>query len=337
MDEEQGRMSIRMPILATIAVLIAALVLPSAPGDAQVSENVDFRVTVLGSGSPLPSVTRFGPSIMVQAGKETLLFDAGRGVSQRMWQARVPLNRMDALFITHLHSDHIVGIPDLWLTGWLIGDYGRRSTPFRVWGPAGTRELMDGIQAAYRRDIEMRTADQKLPKDGIAVEVTEFKEGVIYDRNGVKVTAIEVDHGPIITPAFGFRVDYDGRSVVISGDTRGSDNLVRHAKGTDLLLHNVVTARDGLIEKSPAVKNVLSRLAAPEDAGNVFTRAAPRLAAFYHFVFQSSPEFPPVTEQEIIDTTRRTYAGPLVLSEDLMAFVITREGVRVVQPPARLP
>ncbi len=297
----------------------------------------DFRVTVLGSGSPFPSITRFGPSVLVQAGRETLLFDAGRGATQRLWQAGVAIARLDGLFLTHLHSDHVIGIPDLWLIGWLQGPYGRRTAPFRVWGPAGTRALMDGLQAAYRWDIETRVADQGLSRQGIAVEATEFTEGVIYERNGVKVTAIEVDHGPLIKPAFGFRVDYDGRSAAISGDTRFSENLIRHATGVDLLVHQVAAAREELVQKSEGVRKVLAHHTKPHEAGIVFSRAKPRLAVYYHFVFQGSPEIPAPTEKDVLDMTRTTYAGPLVLSEDLMAFVIGTDGVTVVPPPVRKP
>jgi ribonuclease Z len=135
-------------------------------------------------------------------------------------------------------------------------------------------------------------------------------------------------------PSWGSRDEFDGRSVVISGDTKASENLVKYAKGTDLLLHNVVTARDELIEKSVAVRTIMSRLARPDHAGEVFTRVAPKLAAYYHLVFQSTPEFPPQNEKDIVDITRRTYSGPLVVSADLMSFIIARDGVRTVQPPA---
>src|SRR5262245_249422 len=94
-----------------------------------------FKVTLLGTGSPVPSVERFGPSILVEAGGQKLLFDCGRGASQRLWQLKIPLGKIDALFLTHLHSDHVVGIPDLWLTGWIPAVYGRRAVPFQVLGP----------------------------------------------------------------------------------------------------------------------------------------------------------------------------------------------------------
>lgn len=316
--------------LLALALAVLALAAPTLQAQAP-----DFKVTVLGSGSPFPSVVRFGPSVLVQAGKETLLIDAGRGAAQRLWQAGVTLASLDAVFITHLHSDHVVGLPDLWLTGWLVGPYGRRATPFRVWGPAGTRGLMDGLQKAYGWDIDTRIKDQALPPQGVAIEATEFTEGVIYERNGVKVAAFEVDHGPLIKPAFGFRVDYDGRAVAVSGDTRFNENLIRRAAGVDLLIHQVAAARPGLVEKSEAVRKVLDHHTQPEQAGVVFSRVKPKLAAYYHFVFQGSPEFPAPNEQDVFDMTRKTYAGPLVLSEDLMAFVIGRDGVTVV--PAKKP
>src|SRR5262249_20631029 len=152
----------------------------------------------LGTGSPPPVLRRFGPATLVRAGQETLLFDAGRGVTQRLFQAGIRLGSIDALFITHLHSDHVVGIPDLWLTGWLPTPYAQRQTPFRVWGPQGTKGLMAGLEQAYAWDIQARIADQDLKKAGVATEVVEIREGVVYERNGVKVAAFEVDHGPLL-------------------------------------------------------------------------------------------------------------------------------------------
>ena len=127
----------------------------------------DLKVTLLGTGSPQPRMDRFGPSILVEAGKQHLLFDCGRGATQRIEQLKVPFAEVDALFLTHLHSDHVVGIPDLWLIGWPRG----RKSPFRVWGPEGTKEMMAHLEKAYQFDIHIRRdVDEKLPAQGVVVE-----------------------------------------------------------------------------------------------------------------------------------------------------------------------
>jgi len=313
-----------------LAVLAAALLFGSpAAGLAQAaSGGGDFRVTLLGTGSPFPSMKRFGPGVLVQAGKETLLFDAGRGVTQRLIEAKLRLGVVDTLFLTHLHSDHVVGIPDLWLTGWLESAYAQRMGPFRVYGPAGTRDLMQGLEKAYAWDIATRIADQGLKKENVAVLTTEFVQGVVYERNGVRVTAFEVDHGDLIKPAFGFRIDYDGRSVVISGDTKFNENLIRHAAGVDLLIHQVAAAREELL-KNPVFQVILAHHTKPEEAGVVFSRAKPKLAVYYHFVLLGTPKIPAMTEKDVLDLTRKTYSGPLVIGEDTMSFRIGADGVEI--------
>jgi len=260
------------------------------------------------------------------------LFDAGRGATQRLWQVGVRIGSIDALFITHLHSDHIVGIPDVWLTAWLAAPYGQRKTPFRVWGPAGTKGLMAGLEQAYAWDIQARIADTNLPKEGVAFEVVEIREGVVYDRNGVKVTAFEVDHGPLLKPAFGYRIDYDGRSVVISGDTKFSENLIKFASGVDLLIHQVAMAKEELLQASTIYRAILAHHTKPEEAGVVFSRSKPKLAVYYHLVLQGTPQFPAPTEDDVVQKTRTTYSGPLVVSEDLMRFNVDKTGVTVVPP-----
>src|SRR5262249_229492 len=199
-----------------------------------------FKVALLGTASPSPRPTRMGPSTLVEAGSQRLLFDAGRGVPVRLWQIKVPMGTIDALFITHYHSDHVSGIPDLWLTGWLAPPFGRRTTPFRVIGPAGAKNLMDNLQKAYALDVKIRLEDEKLPPQGIAVDAQEFdQDGVVYEKDGVKVIAFTVDHGDAIKPAVGYRVEYRAHVVTISGDTRYSDDVVKHGTGADVLIHEV--------------------------------------------------------------------------------------------------
>jgi ribonuclease Z len=328
-------MKIRQWLLAVFAMLMVwasaatAQVAPPPP-----VTPTEFRVTLLGTGSPAPVMRRFGPGVLIQAGGKTLLIDCGRGTTQRLMQSGLRLGQVDALFLTHLHSDHIVGIPDLWLTGWLETNYAQRKGPFVVYGPAGTQGMMDGLVKAYDWDIKARIADQDLKPANIRVEVSEFKPGVIYDQGGVKVTAIEVDHGELLKPAFGFRVDYDGRSVTISGDTRFSTNLIDKAMGTDLLIHQVAAVREALLA-SPVFKVILSHHTRPDEAGTLFTAVKPKLAVYYHFVLLGTPAIPAVTEKDVVEMTRKTYSGPLLIGEDLMAFRIDKD--QVVQLQAKAP
>ena len=199
-------------------------------------EDASIRVTLLGTGSPIPSVERFGPSTLVEAGGVTLLFDCGRGVTQRLLQVEKPFPRVDKLFLTHLHSDHLVGIPDLMLIGWIRG----RKAPFQVWGPEGARDMMSHLVDAFRFDVHMRRdVDEMLSPEGIVVVGTDVHEGVVFEEDGVKVTAFDVEHGPV-RPALGYRIDYAGRSVALSGDTCFSQSLIQRARGVDLLVHEVL-------------------------------------------------------------------------------------------------
>ena len=210
--------------LAIVMVASAHLLFAVAPSRA----DSDFKVTLLGTGTPIPNKDRFGPSTLVEAGDLKLLFDAGRGVPIRLQQLNLPSGKLSALFLTHYHSDHTSGIADIWLTGWLPPPFGRRNTPFRVIGPVGAKTLMSNLEKAYALDIKIRLEDEKLPPEGIATAVDEFdRDGVVFEKNGVKVIAFTVDHGEAIKPAVGYRIEYKGHAVVISGDTRYDRHGVR--------------------------------------------------------------------------------------------------------------
>jgi ribonuclease Z len=282
----------------------------------------DFRVTLLGTGTPKPCPDRFGPSTLIEAGDQKLLIDAGRGATIRLYQLGVPLGQIDALLLTHYHSDHVVGIPDLWLTGWLQSHHARRTKPFRVIGPTGAKCLMSHLEKAYALDIEIRLEDEKLPPEGAAIAVTEFRsDGVVYATDDLKVTAFEVDHGAVIKPAFGYRIEYAGRAVVISGDTRYNENVVTYGAGADLLIHEVAMARPELMSEAH-IGRIMAHHTTAREAGMAFARTKPKLAAYTHLVFLASDRIGPATVEYLIAETRQTYAGPLEVGEDLMSFEI---------------
>ncbi len=286
------------------------------------SSGADFKVTLLGTGTPIPVPGRFGPSLLVEAGTQKLLIDAGRGATIRLFQLGVPIGAIDALLLTHFHSDHTVGIPDVWLTGWLESHFGTRKKPLRVIGPRGAEALMRNLEKAYAADIKIRIEDEKLPAAGIGVDVQEFsKDGVVYEKDDVRVIAFEVDHGDVIKPAYGYRIEYGGRAAVISGDTRMNENVVRYGTGADLLIHEVAIARHELAQE-PYIQRIMAHHTTAREAGTVFTRAQPKLAAFTHLVFLASKTVPPASVEDLIAETRRTYGGPLMVGEDLMSFEI---------------
>ena len=286
------------------------------------SEPSDFRVTLLGTGTPIPRPDRFGPSTLVEAGDQKLLIDAGRGATIRLNQLAVPIGRIDALLLTHYHSDHTSGVADVWLTGWLESHFGTRKTPFRVIGPTGAKPLMENLERAYAADIKIRIADEKLPPAGVAIDVTEFDgDGIIYEKNGVKVIAFEVDHGDVIKPCFGYRVEYRGRSAVFSSDTRYNENVMKYGAGCDLLVHEVAIAAPELM-KEAYVQRIMAHHTTAREAGQVFARTKPRLAAYTHLVFLASAKVPAMTVDDLVAETRQTYDGPLQVGEDLMSFEI---------------
>jgi ribonuclease Z len=291
-------------------IAIALIVFPPAGTRAQ-----EIKVTLLGTGTPVPAMNRFGPSILVEAGKQKFLFDAGRGAMQRLTQLKVRWQDIDGVFLTHLHSDHVVGFPDLWLTGWLVGP--GRDRVLHVWGPRGTKKMMSYLEQAYEFDIRIRLYDDRAAPDGVVILAEDFDEGIVFEKDGLKVTAFEVDHFPI-KPAFGYRIDYKGRSVVLSGDTRISENLIRHAQGVDLLVHEVASPESfQRAGTSPdRAKSVIAHHVTPEQAGEVFARTKPRLAVYSHIVQ------PDAAEQELIPPTRKAYSGPVEVGEDLMVIEI---------------
>lgn len=270
-----------------------------------------FNVTLLGTGAPPPVLNRFGPSTLVEVGSEKFIFDAGRGAMQRLHQLHIPFAAITGMFLTHHHSDHVVGFVDLWLTGWIGRPWGMRTEPLPVWGPAGTRQMMEHLPKAFAVDIRVRSKNYGVV--GAKLVATEIQQGVIFDKDGIKVTAFEVDHGGEELPAFGYRIDHEGRSAVLSGDTTFNENLIRHAEGSDLIVHEVTAVSGNAAESAAQLRRISSNHTTPEQAGVVFARAKPKLAVYNHLLL-----FGGAKPEDLVAATRKNYSGPLAVGEDLM-------------------
>jgi ribonuclease Z len=315
------------------AMLIVCLVI--LPANLMAAD--DFKVTLLGTGMPVPDPARFGPSTLVEVGGQRLLFDMGRGCTIRLWQKNIPLGSINAHFLTHLHSDHINGLSDLWLSGWIQTPFGGRKTPFLIYGPPGTKKMMSNLWEAFSWDRRIRLADEKNPISGLNIDAHDYKPGIVYEKNGIVVTTFEVDHGDLVKPCYGFKVTYKNHSVVLSGDTRYIANLENAAKGCDLFVCEVAMIPEKLFDIAPVYKAILEHHISPELAGKMFAVSRPKMAAYNHLVLSGNPPkgVPFPTPADVLAATKKTYDGPVIVGEDLMMFKIDDNGVSVVEPPVK--
>jgi ribonuclease Z len=308
-----------------------------AQGAARLAPAEGLRIVLLGTaGGPTINAERQGIGTLVIAGPETLLFDAGRGITTSMARLSIDVPSVTKVFITHLHSDHVISLPELWLFPWASQ---LRKAPLRVWGPKGTNSMLAHLQQAFAFDVHIRRdVDEKFSAEGVRMLVTEIAEGVVYEANGAKVTAFVVDHGPI-KPAFGYRVDYHGHSVVMSGDTKMSENLVKYAQGVDVLIHDVARSKqDPLLVGRPdeillsgftreQLRTIAAHHTDAAEAAQVFQRAKPKLAVFSH----ANP-----SPGETLATVQQTYPGRVQFGADLMIIDIADDvTVRPFSPLSR--
>lgn len=268
---------------------------------------------LLGTGTPVPDPNAAGPSTAVVVGKRLFVVDAGAGVMRRLSAAGFFAPPIEAVFITHLHSDHVLGYSDLIFTSWVFG----RKEPLRVYGPPGLKRMTDHLIAAFAEDIDVRTNgfEYAVP-NGYRVRATEVKPGVIYDSAGVRVTAFPVLHGSW-KYAYGYRFDTPGRSIVISGDTRESESLARFAAGVDVLVHEVAVLSE-LGDTPPGLfggnmSRYMTSFHTPDKKlGELAARAKPKLLVLSHIVPSG------VADSVLIAGIRSGgYTGKLAVGHDL--------------------
>jgi ribonuclease Z len=269
-------------------------------------------VITLGTGTPVPNPDRSGPATAVVVGRRVFLFDAGPGVMRRVAAAGLPIDGVTAAFITHLHSDHTLGLPDLVFTSWVMG----RGTPMRLYGPPGLSRMVDLLTAAWSEDTAVRVNGLERGRPGgYAVDVREIPEGVVFDSGDVRITAVRVPHGEW-THAFAYRVDAIGRSIVISGDTRFSETLARASRGVDVLVHEVYPETRIAPENRPGGElwpQYLREVHTSDvELGRLAAAAGPKLLVLSHVLFMGAGE------SEVLAGIRRGgFAGQVVFAKDL--------------------
>lgn len=268
-----------------------------------------MQVVILGSGSPIPSPDRAGPSTLVRTSIGDLLFDAGRGVSMRAAGAFSGPGSFLAVFLTHLHSDHVTDLNDVITTRWATSF---TPNPLTVFGPRGTVALVAATEAMLETDIGYRLAhheDLTWRPDTVAVDVA---GGTVFEQGDVRVTAARTDHAPV-DPTLGYRIEDGGSSVVIAGDTVPCDGLDTLAAGADVLVHTVVRRDQIEAIGVPRLLDVLDYHSSVPDAARTAQRAGVGTLVLTHMV----PAVQPGAEQEWIDQAAAEFGGPVVLAEDL--------------------
>jgi ribonuclease Z len=266
-------------------------------------------VLLLGTGYPRPDPERAGPSTAVLFGDKWFVVDAGRGTTMRVAGTDLKYANLRGVFLTHLHSDHTAGLPDLFNTSW---QFGRKTTPLLLYGPPGTRKLAKAMLDFFAEDIRLRRdVLEKHPAAGARIETHIVREGVVYDDGEVKVTAFVVDHKPV-QHAYGYRFEAAGRSVVISGDMRPNPNLLKYAKGADILvLEAYLPEHFDKVDTPEVAARLKSYHTSAEEAGRIAAAAGVRTLVLTHLI-------PGNADETFRERASRAFKGEVVVGRDLL-------------------
>jgi ribonuclease BN (tRNA processing enzyme) len=275
------------------------------------------RVVMLGTGTPNADPDRSGPAVAIIVGNDAYVVDAGPGVVRRAAQAAredsIPAltpRRLRRVFITHLHSDHTTGLPDLMLTPWVL----ERTEPLEVYGPRGTKRMVDLLEQAYSEDIHIRlTGGEPSNKTGYAANAHDVEPGVVYRDSNVTVTAFAVTHGKW-EHAFGYRFATRDRTIVISGDTSPTDAIVKACGGCDVLVHEVYSAEQFKRRTPDWQRYHAAYHTSTAELAGIAARARPKLLVLYHQLYWGDDD------AALLRQVRATYRGTVLSARDLGVY-----------------
>jgi ribonuclease BN (tRNA processing enzyme) len=271
---------------------------------------------VLGTGTPNADPDRSGPSVAIVVKGATYLVDAGPGIVRRAAAARLfdtdsnAMASLTTVFLTHLHSDHTAGLPDLMLTPWVLG----RTAPLRVFGPRGTTAMLGHLQRAYAEDVALRlTGGEPSNKTGHRVRARDVTPGLVYRDSNVTVTAFLVDHGAWKN-AYGYRFHTSDRTIVVSGDTRPTEEMVRQCAGCDVLVHEVYSAERFVARPEPWRRYHARYHTSTTELASLASRAKPGLLVLYHQLYWGDDD------DALVRQVRAGYTGRVVSAHDLGVY-----------------
>ncbi len=291
-----------------------------------------ITVVLAGTGSPMPDANRIGPCLVVRVANKIYVIDAGQGAARNIMLCGINIGKVTAVLLTHFHSDHIGSLGDIMLQRWVGGS---NDTPLDIIGPSGVGQVVDGFNAAYKLDDGYRTAHhgaKTAPPTGaggiarpFALDTAFNASTVIVSENGLKITAFKVDHFPAV-PAVGYKFEYKGRTLVISGDTKYSESLAEQAVGADLLLHEALNTKlvawmgkYSYLKNSPSTGKILHDIpfyhTTPEQVAAIAQKDNVKKVVLYHTI-------PPIPngwmDDYFLGDAKNIYSGPISVGKDGM-------------------
>ena len=328
--------TVTLPLLLILLSSSIAIPAPQAgagtTADAGMLNDRQLHVVLCGTGSPLPDPTRAQACTAIIAGGEFVLVDTGSGSWRKVDVNNLPAQNLSAILLTHFHSDHIGDLGEALMQSWAAG----RNHKLDVYGPPGVEQVVAGFEQAYSLDTGYRVqhhGEEWMPRAaaGAVAQPVRLKSNdtaaLVFERNGLKVTAFKVDHDPA-SPAYGYRFEYRGRIVVVSGDTSKSDNLAKHAAGADLLIHDVIAKnllqmaasnldQAGNKRRAKMSRDIMTYHASPPEVAAIAASAKVETLVFTHMV---PPPNSPQIEQAFLRGVSDIFKGKVVLATDGMRF-----------------